>query len=64
MKQGEIKSNEDFWKKFGTIESAERLSVETSEDEQDLTENNISLVCCFDNEFPSVSTNMNLLKDL
>ena len=54
IKQEIIKSNADFWKRFGTSESVECLSVDTTDDEQYLVENNINLVCCFDDKFLSV----------
>lgn len=54
IKQGKIKSNADFWKNFGTIESVNGLSLDTGKDKQYLIENNINLACCFDDKFPSV----------
>lgn len=58
VKQGIIKSNFQFWKNFESSESVEKLEIDTRQDEAYLEENNISLVCCFDNEFPSVPTNI------
>ena len=58
VKQGIIKSNFQFWKNFESSESVEKLEIDTLQDEAYLEENNISLVCCFDNEFPSVPTNI------
>lgn len=58
VKQGIIKSNFQFWKNFESSESVEKLEIDTRQDEAYLEEINISLVCCFDNEFPSVPTNI------
>ena len=55
-KQGIIKSNFQFWKNFASVEKLEKLDVDTRQDEAYLEENNISLVCCFDSEFPSIPT--------
>lgn len=58
VKQGIIKSNFQFWMNFVSVEKLEKLDVDTRQDKAYLEENNISLVCCFDNEFPSVPTNI------
>ena len=58
IKQGIIKSNFQFWKNFESSESVEKLEIDTRQDEAYLEENNISLACCFDNELPSVPTNI------
>ena len=54
VKQGIIKSNFQFWKNFASVVKLEKLNVDTRQDEAHLEENNISLVCCFDAEFPSI----------
>ena len=56
VKQGIIKSNFQFWKNFASVEKLEKLEVDTRQDKAYLEENNISLVCCFDAEFPSIPT--------
>lgn len=58
IKQGLIKSNASFWKNFKSSESVQSLSVETGEEEQYLAQNNICLVCCFDDEFLSIPTSI------
>ena len=58
VKQGIIKSNFQFWKNFASVEKLEKLEVVTRQDEAYLEENNISLVCCFDTEFPSIPTHI------
>lgn len=57
-KLGIIKSNFQFWKNFASIEKLEKLEVDTRQDEAYLEENNINLVCCFDDEFPSIPTHI------
>lgn len=56
VKQGIIKSNFQFWKNFVSVEKLEKLDVDTRQDEAYLQDNNLSLVCCFDAEFPSIPT--------
>ena len=49
---GLIKSNAHFRREFGSRESISRLEQDTGYYEQYLTENDISLVCAFDENFP------------
>jgi len=58
VKQGIIKSNFQFWKNFESSDSVEKLEIDTRQDKAYLEENNISLVCCFDAEFPSIPTDI------
>lgn len=58
VKQGIIKSNFQFWKNFESVVKLEKLNVDTRHDEDYLEEYNISLVCCFDTEFPSIPTHI------
>lgn len=50
IRQGLIKSPKDFWEKFGTRESLEKLEINTSQDEKYLKENGLKIVSIFDNE--------------
>lgn len=56
LKQGIIKSNFQFWKNFVSVEKLEKLDVDTRQDKTYLEENNISLIYCFDAEFPIIPT--------
>lgn len=51
---GLIKSNAHFRREFGNRESISRLEQDTGYYEQYLTENDISLVCAFDENFPAL----------
>ena len=51
---GLIKSNAHFRREFGSRESISSLKQDTEYYEQYLTENDISLVCAFDENFPAL----------
>ena len=51
---GLIKSNAHFRREFGSRESISRLKQDTGYYEQYLTENDMSLVCAFDENFPAL----------
>lgn len=51
---GLIKSNAHFRREFGSRESISRLKQDTEYYEQYLTENDIDLVCAFDENFPAL----------
>lgn len=53
LKEGVIKTNAQFWRKFGEISKIKSLAIETEKYAQELRDANICLSCCFDEDFPT-----------
>lgn len=53
-KENIIKTNAQFWRQYGDIKSIETLDVDTAKYEQELDDCGVSLVCAFDDDFPTL----------
>lgn len=53
-----IKSNARFWKEFNGVSKVEALAVDTQEYESELVDSDYSLTCAFDDDFPTVPSNI------
>lgn len=56
VKQGVIKSRNEFWRNFNTEDKILSLDIDTSACIKELGDNGINLVCAFDPEFPAISS--------
>lgn len=56
VKQGVIKSRNEFWRNFNTEDKILSLDIDTSACIKELRDNGINLVCAFDPEFPAISS--------
>lgn len=55
VKQGVIKSRNEFWRNFNSEKKILSLDLDTDTYINELKDNGISLVCAFDSEFPEIS---------
>lgn len=58
VKNGIIKSNTDFWKNYNSTLIVDSYNLDLTNCEKGLKDKNLSLVCAFDNDFPSISTSI------
>ena len=56
VKQGVIKSRNEFWRNFNTEKKILSLDIDTSACIKELRDNGINLVCAFDPEFSAISS--------
>lgn len=57
-KKGIIKSNAKFWKEFNDVSKVETLAVDTQKYEKELAYSGYNLTCAFDDDFPTVPSNI------
>ena len=62
VKQGVIKSRNEFWRNFNTEEKISSLNFDTGACVKELKDNGINLVCAFDPEFPTISPEIKIIE--
>ena len=60
VKQGVIKSRNEFWRNFNSKEKILSFDIDTGACINELKNNGISLVCTFDPEFPEIPPNIKI----
>ena len=58
VKQGVIKSRNEFWRNFNSEKKILSLDIDTDTCIKELNDNSINLVCAFDPEFPNISSDI------
>lgn len=53
-----IKSNAHFWRNFYNVEKINNADINIQKYEQELNDNDVSLICVFDEEFPNFPTKL------
>ncbi len=60
VKNGTIKSNSMFWKKFCSANKFDDYDVDIKTAKTELIDKNFNVVCCFDKEFPQIYVNLKI----
>ena len=58
VKQGVIKSRNEFWRNFNSEKKILSIDLDTDAFIKELKDNSINLVCAFDPEFPNISSDI------
>lgn len=55
-----VKSNAHFWREFNDFDKINEINIDVQKYEQELENNDVSLICAFDEEFPQLLAKLKL----
>lgn len=59
-RERKVKSNAHFWREFNDFDKINEINIDVQKYEQELENNDVSLICAFDEEFPQLFAKLKL----